>query len=166
MVVCAAKGRHELGYVTRYFSIAVVALALCLSASQASAETIAQTVTKWGLIGAWSLDCALPKDRDRGARLIYETTAHGGVTHVRDFGDAKEKNKVISAKVSKDGMLNLRVLFPAMKQIREMGFIKLGDDSIRAMYNRDDKNHYIIKDGEFVADGRPTQVQHKCQTPE
>jgi hypothetical protein len=148
----------------RFFTASVTALAFCLSASSASAETIAKIVTKWGLIGGWSLDCALPKERGRGALLIYKTTADGGVTHVRDFGEAKEENKVISAKVSRDGMLSLRVLFSAMKQIREMGFIKLNDDSIRTMYNRDDKNNYSIKDGEFTDDGRPTEVLHKCET--
>jgi hypothetical protein len=35
-------------------------------------------------------------------------------------------------------MLNLRVLFPEMKQTHDMGFIKLEDGGVRAMYNRDD----------------------------
>jgi hypothetical protein len=153
-----------LKHASHYVSRTVAALVVCLLASHASAETVAKTVTKWGLIGGWSLDCALPKDRGKGALLIYETTANGGVTHVRDFGDAKEENKVISARVSKDGMLNLRVLFPAMKQIREMGFIKLTDGSVRAMYNRDEENHYSIKDGKFTVDDRPTSLQHKCET--
>jgi hypothetical protein len=34
--------------------------------------------------------------------LIYETTPDGGVTHIRDFGDTKDENKVLSANVSKD----------------------------------------------------------------
>jgi hypothetical protein len=119
-------------------------------------------VTRWGLIGAWSLDCALPKDRGKGTLLIYETTADGGVLHVRDFGDAREENKVLSADVSRNGMLNLRVFFPAIKQTRNVGFIRLNDDSVRAMYNRDEENHYSIKGGKFTLDGRPTAVQHKC----
>ena len=140
-------------------------LALCMLASHAFAETVAETVSNWGLIGAWSLDCALPKDRGKGALLIYETTPYGGVVHVRDFGDAREENKVLSANVSRDGMLNLRVFFPAIKQIREVGFIRLNDDSVRAMYNRDEKNHYSIKGGKFTLDGRPAGVQHKCEKP-
>jgi hypothetical protein len=97
--------------------------------------------------------------------LIYEATADGGVTHVRDFGDAKEENKVLSASISKDGMLNLRVFFPALKQTNELGFIKLTDGSLRAMYTRDDKNHYSIKGGKFTFDARPTALQHKCDKP-
>jgi hypothetical protein len=36
---------------------------------------------------------------------------------------------------------------------------------VRAMYNRDDKNHYSIRDGKFTFDGRPTSTQHKCEKP-
>jgi hypothetical protein len=153
-----------LKYAFRYCA-AVTAVVFCLGASIAQAETIAETVTNWGLIGAWSLDCALPKDRGKGTLLIYEATADGGVIHVRDFGDAREENKVLSASVSRDGMLNLRVFFPALKQTNELGFVKLTDGSVRVMYSRNDKNHYSIKDGKFTIDGRPTSLQRRCGKP-
>ena len=44
-------------------------------------------------------------------------------------------------------------------------FIRLNDDSVRAMYNRDEKNHYSIKGSKFTFDGRPAGVQHKCEKP-
>ena len=151
--------------VTRSLGRFLPAMALCAFATTACAETVAETVTNWGLIGAWSLDCALPKDRGKGTLLIYETAADGGVIHVRDFGDAKEENKVLSANVSKDGVLNLRVSFPALKQIHELGFVKVKDGAIRATYNRDDRNHYSIRNGKFTFDGRPAPVQHRCDKP-
>ena len=154
---------RDLKHATYCFGRPVAALVFCLLATSASAETVAETMTNWGMIGAWSRDCTLPKDHGKGTLLIYETTADGGVTHIRDFGDAREENKVLSANVSKDGMLNLHVLFPAMKQTNEVGFIKLKDGSVRAMYNRDDKNHYSIRGGKFTFDGKPAPVQHKCE---
>jgi hypothetical protein len=154
-----------LKYVIRNLGRLLSAMALCAFASSAHAETIAETVTNWGLIGAWSLDCALPKDHGKGTLLIYETTADGGVIHVRDFGDAKDENKVLSADVSKDGVLNLRVSFPALKQTNELGFVKLKDGTIRVTYNRDEKNHYSIKGSKFTFDGRPAPIQHKCEKP-
>src|SRR5580704_11347278 len=54
--------------------------------AQACAETIAETASKWGLIGPWSLDCSLPPDRDKGTVLAYETTSEDGVVHRRNFG--------------------------------------------------------------------------------
>jgi ABC-type dipeptide/oligopeptide/nickel transport system permease component len=46
------KGDTILKHAIRYFAVPVTALVFCLFASIASAETIAETVTKWGLIGA------------------------------------------------------------------------------------------------------------------
>jgi hypothetical protein len=143
-------------------------LALVLSAmlaAQASAETIAETAGKWGLIGPWSLDCSLPPDRGRGAVLAYETTAAGGVLHRRDFGDKTDENPVLAAKVSPDGMLNLRVSFPALKQTREYGLMLQPDRTMRAIYNRDEKKQYTIKDGKFTVGGKPTPSFHKCKPP-
>jgi hypothetical protein len=153
-----------LSYAVRRFA-SLAAAVFYLLGPIARAETIAETVTNWGLIGAWSLDCSLPKDRGKGTLLIYETTADGGVIHIRDFGDAREENKVLSADVSKDGMLNLRVSFPKLKQTNELGFMKLGDGGLRAMYNRDDRHHYIIRNGKFTFDGKPAPTQHKCEKP-
>src|SRR5689334_1910518 len=64
-------------------------------AGAASAETAAETATRWGLIGRWSLDCALPPDRDRGAVLAYEIGADGRLVYRRDFGDSADTADVI-----------------------------------------------------------------------
>jgi hypothetical protein len=36
------------------------------------------------------------------------------------------------------------------------------DGTIRAMYNRNQKGEYTIRDGKFTANGNPTPPQHKC----
>ena len=128
----------------------------------ASASTATETASKWGLIGRWSLDCSLPPDRDRGAVLIYAIARGGRLTFRRDFGDEKDDNEVVGVKVSADGMLNLRVYFPSLKPTREYGLMMQPDGTIRAIYNRDLKGEYTIKDGKFTANGNPTPSQHKC----
>jgi hypothetical protein len=138
-----------------------LALAFVLSvtlATQASAETIAETAGKWGLIGPWSLDCSLPPDRGKGTVLAYETTGGGGVVHRRDFGDTTDENPVVSATVSPDGTLNLRVFFTSFKQTREYGLMLQPDGTLRAIYNRDEKKQYSIKDGKFTA----TASRRRC----
>ena len=145
-----------------------MALALVLSAtlvSQACAETIAETASKWGLIGPWSLDCALPPDRGQGTVLAYETTPDDGVVHLRNFGDATDENPVVSARVSPDGILNLRVFFTSFKQTREYGLLMQPDGTLRAIYNRNENKQYSIKDGKFTADGKATAAFHKCKPP-
>jgi hypothetical protein len=145
-----------------------LALAFMLSitlVSQASAETVAETVSKWGLIGPWSLDCSLPPDRDKGTVLAYETTSDNGVVHRRNFGDTMDENPVVSATVSSDGVLNLRVSFPTLKQTREYGLMLQPDGTMRAIYNRNEKRQYTIKDGKFTTGGKPTPQFHKCKPP-
>jgi len=131
----------------------------------ASAETIAEIASKWGLIGTWSLDCSLPPDRGQGTVLAYATTPDGGVVHRRNFGDATDENPVVSAKVSPNGMLNLRVFFTSFKQTREYGLLMQPDGSMRAIYNRNEKKQYTIKDGKFTVGGKPTPPQYKCVKP-
>jgi hypothetical protein len=143
-------------------------LAFVLSAMlafPASAETIAETASKWGLIGPWSLDCSLPPDHARGMVLAYETLPDGGVVHRRDFGDTADENPVIAAKISRDGMLNLRVLFPAFNERRDYGLMMQADGTMRTIYNRNDKKQYTIKGGKFVLGGKPTPLFHKCKPP-
>ena len=128
----------------------------------AGAETVAQTARKWGLIGPWSLDCSLPPDRNKGTVLAYEIAPDDRVVHRRNFGDTTDESEVITAKVS-GGMLNLRVFFPSLKQTREYGLFMQSDGTMRAIYNRNQKDEYTIKDGKFTANGNPTPAQHKCK---
>jgi len=133
--------------------------------SSAGAATVAETLGKWGLIGQWSRDCSLPPDRNKGTVLSYETTPDGGVVHRRNFGDERDESEVLSANVSKNGVLNLKLYLPSVKQTRDFGLTMQKDGSIRAIYNRDEKHQYSIRDGRFVANGKPTPLQHKCTQP-
>jgi hypothetical protein len=147
-----------------HFSRLTLALLLSLTFScGASADTVAQTVQKWGLIGPWSLDCSLKPDRNQGAVLDYEIVADNRVVHRRDFGETTDESEVVTAEISGDGMLKLRVFFPNLKQTREYGLMMQPDGTMRAIYNRNQKDEYSIKDGKFTADGSPTPPQHKCR---
>jgi hypothetical protein len=109
-----------------------------------------------------SLDCSLPADRNKGTLLAYVIASGGRVLHRCNFGNGMDENEVVTAEVSGNGMLNLRVFFPNLKQIREYSLVMQPDGTIRAMYNRNQKGAYTIKDGKFTANGKPTPPQHKC----
>jgi hypothetical protein len=128
----------------------------------ANAETVTKTTRKWGLIGPWSQDCSLPPDHDRGTVQIYEIARGNRLMLQRDLGDAQDDNEIVGAEVSADGMLNLRVYFPSLRQTREYGLMRQPDGTMRAMYNRDRKGEYTIKDGKLTANGNPTPTLHKC----
>ncbi|MDB5579342.1 MAG: hypothetical protein JWR80_4518 [Bradyrhizobium sp.] len=141
------------------------ALALMFSlalASAASAETVSQTARKWGLIGSWAVDCSVPRDKAHPL-FSYEVTADDRVMHRRDFGTAEDEQEVGSAEIAGDNVLILRIFFPVFKQTRVSGIVKQPDGSIRAIYNRDEeKGEYSIRDGKFVATGKPTVALRKC----
>lgn len=146
----------------RFDRLLPVVILFSTLAGTASADTAAETASRWGLIGRWSLDCGLPPDRDRGAVLAYEISADGRLLYRRDFGDSTDTADVIAAQISADKLLNLRVVFPKLKQTREYGLRMEADGSIRAFYNRDQKGNYSIKNGLFSANGKPTPPNHKC----
>jgi len=122
-----AGGRDRDGHCRRLALALVFFLAL---APDASAETVAQTVRKWGLLGPWALDCSIPPDRGKGALLVYEVKPGGRVLHRRNFGDVKDENEVLSAVVSDNGILHLRVQFSSLKETREYGMIKQPDGTV------------------------------------
>jgi hypothetical protein len=142
------------------------ALLMALLASPAFAGSAAETARQWGLIGPWSLDCSLPPDHASGTVLSYEIADGERLMHRRDFGDSKDEAEVLSATISGDGVLNLKVYFPSVKQTREYGIMHVDEVNIRAVYNRDDKNKYSIKDGRFTVNGKLTPTQHKCERPQ
>ena len=50
-----------------------------------------------------------------------------------------DESEVVTADISGDGMLNLRVFFPSLKQTREYGLMMQPDGTMRAIYNRNQK---------------------------
>ena len=105
----------------------------------------------------------MPPDRNKGAVLAYEITPDDRVVHRRDFGDTVDESEVITTEVSKDGVMNLRVFFPKLKQTREFGMAMQPDGTMRAIYNRNQKVEYTIRNGKFIANGNPTPSLHKCR---
>jgi len=131
-------------------------------ASLAHAETLAATVERWGLLGSWSVDCALPPDRDKGMVLTYEIKPDGRVMYRRNFGEAKDDSEVVSATVNAEGLLNLMVFFPSLHQTREFGLLLTNEGRLRAIYNRSERGEYTIRDGKYVKTGAPTPLQQRC----
>jgi hypothetical protein len=161
---CAFSCRAGVGILKGCCFRLALALVSCLAvAAGAFAETAADTVHKWGLIGPWSVDCSLSPDRNRSTLLAYEIVRDGRVVLRRNFGDSADDSEVVSAEISGDGMLNLRVFFPGLKQTRENGLMMQPDGTMRAIYSRSLNGEYSIRDGKFAANGDPTPALHKCR---
>ncbi|MDX2202616.1 MAG: hypothetical protein NW223_07695 [Hyphomicrobiaceae bacterium] len=134
-------------------------------AAPAAAQTDAQrktieTLERWGLMGAWSLDCSRPPSSSNGY-LAY-SVQDGVAVHIRDFGDAQDENEVQQASVRADGGLEVVVHFEGFDQTRRYVMVK-ADGRVRAWANSlADGTGASIKDGKFVADGSETPWQTQC----
>ena len=148
---------------TRCLSRGLTAAVLWIAlGSPGRAESLAATIEQWGLLGSWAVDCTVRPDRDKGALLTYEIRKDGRVIYRRNFGDAKDENEVVSATVNAEGLLNLMVYFPSLRQTREFGLMLAEDGSLRAIYNRSERGEYTIRDGKYVKSGAPTPPQQRC----
>ena len=139
-------------------------LAACVAlAHGAAAQSVADTVSKWGLIGTWSLDCSKPASSANGY-LTYVVRGAGKVAHERNFGDRRDTNDVQQARTGIGGTLDLVVHFPGLNQTRKYTMMMASDRRIRALANsRIDGTDQTIKDGKFTSGGGTTPWQSRCR---
>ena len=140
-------------------------LFLCLASGSARAETVAATMSKWGLIGAWSVDCAAAAGQGTAAKLRYAAKPDGSVFHYRNFGDDKSSDKVKAARITPEDWLELKVFFREIavgEQDRTFALKRIRTGVIQAMYNRNAKGEHSVKDGKFTSNGKDTPLQHRC----
>jgi hypothetical protein len=143
-----------------------LAVALTLATStlamrDATASEAADAARKWGLIGTWAVDCSVPPDK--ASPLIICAIGSGDrVLLRRDYGNRIDEQEVGSVEIAADGNLLMRTSFPSLKQIRESAIAMAPDGSIRAIYNRNEKDEYTVRDGIYVANGSPAIALHRC----
>jgi hypothetical protein len=138
---------------------------LAVASGSARAETVAATMTKWGLIGAWSVDCDAVPGKGTAAKLRYVAKRDGSVVHTRNFGDDSGSDKIKAAKVTAEGWLELKVFFHEIavgQQDRTFALKRIEPGVVQAMYNYNAKGEYSVKDGKFTSNGNDAPLQHKC----
>lgn len=128
-------------------------------AADATAANAVKVAQRWGLIGTWALDCSMPVEKGKGRFIFYEISPEQRLVNRRDH-DAADANPIVDAGISPDRSIVLYIRIG--KQTRENGIVKDHDGTIRALFNRADDGTYSIRDGLFVANGKPTVPLHKC----
>ena len=145
----------------RFVTLVLIAL-LVATPNVSFAQSVAETASKWGLIGNWRLDCSQPVSSSN-ANLQYVVRG-GKLFHDREFGDKRDSSAVMSATRKADASLEIVVHFASLSQTRQFSFIKGGDGRIRVTFNKNvDTNEYSIKDGKFTANGNTPPWQTRCR---
>ena len=145
--------------------IVFLVIFLAVASGSARAETIAATMTKWGMIGAWSTDCNAAAGRGTAAKLRYAAKPDGSVWHYRNFGDDTNSDKVKSARITSEDWLELKIFFKEIavgEQDRTFAFKRIRTGVVQAMYNYNAKGEYSVKDAKFTRNGNETPLQFLC----
>jgi hypothetical protein len=144
-------------------SIALMLAALVASTQIAAAQNPADAARRWGLLGAWALDCSKPASRSNGY-LSYVVRTPGKLSHERNFGDASDVNEVQQARTGHGGWLELVVNFPGLAQTRRYTLMMGPDGRTRAMSNsKADGTEPTIRNGKFTSNGQDTPWQVRCR---
>jgi hypothetical protein len=134
-------------------------------ATSAEAETVAATMSKWGLLGSWAVSCDTAAGKGLAAKLRYVAKPDGSVFHYRNFGDDTTGDRIKAARVTPEGFLELKVFFREVavgQQDRTFAVKKIEPGVVQSMYNYTAKGEYSVKDGKFTGNGNEAPLQHKC----
>ena len=145
--------------------IIFLAVFLAVASGSARAQTVAATMTKWGLMGDWSVDCKAAAGDGTAAKLRYAAKPDGSVYHYRNFGDAKSSDKIKSVRVTPEDWLELKIFFKEIavgEQDRTFALKRIRTGVVQAMYNYNAKREYSVKDGKFTSNGKDTPLQNRC----
>jgi hypothetical protein len=139
-------------------------MAACVGQEIAWAQ--AAPMTQWGLIGAWSSDCARPASGDH-YYSVYEVRPDGAAFLRRENGGAPMPlNPIPRATILGDGslliVLDLVDMGPS-RHTRELIFAKGADGRVRAMSNRRLDGDYSVRDGKLVSNGADMPWQSRCR---
>ncbi len=145
--------------------IIFLAVFLAVASGSARAETVAAIMTKWGLMGEWSVDCAAAAGDRTAAKRRYEPKRDGSVYHYRNFGKDKSSDKIKSVRITPEDWLELKIFFKEIavgEQDRTFALKRIRTGVIQAMYNYNAKGKYSVKDGKFTSNGQDTPLQNRC----
>jgi hypothetical protein len=139
-------------------SVACSVLAWAAAIAQPSASDIAE---RWGLQGTWALSCDRPPSPEN-AHITYELT-DGAFISRNDSGTLKGLGEVTEATLAEDGGIELTLIFKKFAVLQTLHMVKNADGQIRAIWNRDDKGRYTVKDGKLTSSGRPSLALTHCK---
>lgn len=148
----------------------------------ASAESVAATLTQWGLMGTEAKDCSRPASPSN-TYYSYVGRADGSAYYSRDFGVGNSSNDSVeleAATIEPGGAIVLRLAssnktqgstqimgpagrFTSSNKPREMSRIKGPDGRVRTMFNREVGGDYSVRDGKLVHTGAETPWYTSCK---
>jgi len=158
----------------RWGACLVAALAMAsvemASAEAANAQSVANTVAEFGLIGTWATDCAQPPSTSNYL-TIYAIKPSGEVsrTYYDAPGHVLSNYKITSAKRQARDMLSYEQVWdfagsPAnIAGNRMQALLNMVDNKIQIVSSQGSDGSFFVKDRKFPGSGDESPWQFRCQ---
>ena len=142
--------------------VALTLLGIVGLSATANAQTVAETATKWGLVGTWQVDCSVPPT-EKSAAPVY--SVQGGKLFLGRYdGKTTDSNAITSATINANGEIEVVVIFPEFSQTRLNVHAKDSQGRQRTMQNKNvDTGQFSVLDGKLTSSGATTAWTTRCR---
>jgi len=152
----------------RWRIVLAVALSV-LPIGAANAQSVADTLAQFGLIGSWAADCSKPASSDNYL-MVYAATSAGEVsrTYYDKPGHIYNKYKIVSATRQGPGTLTYEQVWdfdgsPANIAADRMTVVlKMSDGKFQVVSSQGSDGSYFVKDRKFAGSGIESPRQARC----
>ena len=136
----------------------------------ADAQSVADTITEFGLIGSWATDCSQPASTSNFL-TVYAVKPSGEVsrTYYDQPGHVYNKYKITSAKRQAPDMLSYEQVWdfegtPAnIAGDRVRVLLNMADNKIQIVSSQGSDGSFFVKDRKFPSSGDASPWQSRCQ---
>jgi hypothetical protein len=148
-----------------------LAAALALAGVEAAnAQSVANTIAEFGLIGTWATDCAQPASSSNYL-TIYAIKSSGEVsrTYYDQPGHVFNNYKITSAKRQASDMLSYEQVWdfkgsPAnVAGDRVRVLLNMADNKFQIVSSQGSDGSYFVKDRKFPSSGSESPWQSRCR---
>jgi hypothetical protein len=152
----------------RWRILLTVAL-LALPIEPAKAQSVADTIRQFDLLGTWAADCNQPASSDNYF-MEYKATGAGEVlrTYYDQPGHVYNKYKIVSATRQGPGTLSYEQVWdsdgkPAnIAADRMTVVIKMSDGKFQVVSSQGSDGSYFVKNRKFTSSGNESPEQLRC----
>jgi hypothetical protein len=158
-----ATGIAAMAIVTRLICALLITFVLSTCAFATDDASIA-AAREWGLLGTWAIDCTVPIRDQNGNMLSIDLDSAQQLVY-RRYHKRMDVNPITNITIQSEdkSQILLTVWMPKYKATRENLWIRDSDGNVHTGFNRSKEDGtYSIKDGLFIASGKPAPIFHKC----
>lgn len=141
----------------------LVAVLSAVASTAVSAQSVQQTLSKFGLLGTWATDCNRPAAKDN-FYTVYSASS-GKVLRTYYDGPGKIYNEYAITQATQISNDEIRYQQEGTdsRRLRLEIILKKADNRILVWLSRHMDGGTVVKDGKYTDDGTAVVWQTKCQ---